>query len=588
MTLRSDIDNKFKWHLEDLFENDDLWQKDFDEVKKKVNAIEKNFKGKLNDLDVLKKCLDESRDIGEKLGRLYVYAFMRFHEDMNNNFYNGMTQKVTELESQVSAKTCFIEPEILNISEDGLNKFVAKNNLYEFYIKNMLRMKKHILSPEEEKILADAKNIAVGPADIFGMLNNADINFGKIKLPDEDKEVELTHGNFISFMESNNREFRKNVFEKYYAEYLRQKNTIQAIYSASVKKDVFFAKTRKFKSCLESKLYGNNIPESVYFNLIDTVHKYLPVLHDYMALRKKILGVSELYMYDIYVPLVHEMDKKIEFDEAKEIVKKALLPLGEDYVEKLNEGLNGGWIDVYENKGKRCGAYQWGSYGCHPFVLLNYDNKLDDVFTLAHEMGHAMHSCYSWGKQENLYADYTIFLAEIASTVNETLLIKYLLKNNSDSKFRAYLLNYFIEQFRRTLYRQTMFAEFELKAHEFVENGQPLTLELLNKTYHDLNLMYHGKDVVFDENSDIEWMRIPHFYKPFYVYQYATGHSAAIALAEKILSGENKYREFLESGSSKYSIEILKNAGVDMTTPEPIENALKYFKELVNEFKNLV
>lgn len=587
MALRSEVEDKFKWHLEDLFQDNNAWEQEFDNLDNQATVI-KTFEGKLNGLEFLKKCLDKSREIGERLGRLYVYAHMRLHEDMNNNFYNSMAQKADAMASKISAAMSFIEPEILNIDENRLKEFIKKNGLYDFYMQNILRMKKHILKPGEEKILADAQNFANGPDDIFAMLNNADINFGKIKLKQTDKEIELTHGNFISFMESEDRELRKNVFYKYYDAYIKQKNTLAAIYHAQVKKDVFFAKTRKFKSCLESKLYKNNIPESVYFNLIETVNKYLPALHDYMSVRKKILGYSELYMYDIYVPLIHEMDKKIEFEEAKKTVKEALMPLGKDYVEKLEEGLNSGWIDVYENKGKRSGAYSWGAYGCHPFVLLNYDNKLDDMFTLAHEMGHAMHSLYSWGKQENLYADYTIFLAEIASTVNETLLIKYLLKNNTDNKFRAYLLNYFIEQFRRTLYRQTMFAEFELKAHDFVENGEPLTLELLNKIYRELNLKYHGDDVIINEMCDIEWARIPHFYKSFYVYQYATGYSAAIALSEKILSGENNYREFLESGSSKYSIDILKNAEVDMTMTEPIENALKYFKKLVDEFKNLL
>ncbi len=585
MKLRNEIDDKFKWHLNDLFDTDELWQNSYDELNNSI-ALINSFRGKLNDLQILKQCLEKVYDIYEKLGRVYVYAQMKLHEDANNNFYQAMADKSDIIRVKIAAAASFIEPEILNLSEEQLKTFIESNNLYAHFMENLLRMKKHILSPEIEKILTDATQLADAPDNIYSMLSNADMNFGKIKISDG-KEIELTHGKFISLMESSERDVRRQAFNVYYDAYINQKNTIATIYSSSVKNDVFFARTRNFDSVLSKALFIHNIPENVYSNLIETVNEYLPDLHGYIDIRKKLLGLQELHMYDMYVPIVPEIDTQISFDEAKETVKKALQPLGNDYVAKLDEAFNSGWIDVYENKGKRSGAYSWGAYGCHPFVLLNFDGKIEDMFTLAHEMGHAMHSFYSWSNQPYIYADYTIFLAEIASTVNETLLMQYLLKTTEDKKFKSYLINYFLEQFRRTLYRQTMFAEFEMQTHDMVQKDIPLTVDLLNKTYRDLNLKYHGKSVTLDEKSDIEWSRIPHFYNAFYVYQYATGYSSAIALSQKILSGDNSYRKFLQSGSSNYSIEILKNAGVDMTTPAPIKSALEYFKELVEQMKKI-
>lgn len=586
MATRNEIDSKFKWHLEDLFQTNDIWQKSYDELISQIPSIS-SFQNKLADLDMLKKCLENIHGIYEKFGRIYVYAHMRLHEDTANTFYQAMADKADMLQVQIASAASFIEPEILNLDQDKLDLFVQNNNLYAHFIENLLRIKQHILSPEIEKILADVSQITNAPDNIYSMLSNADMTFGKIK-NDDGSEIELTHSNFISFMESPDRQLREKVFNLYYDAYIAQKNTIAATYSAAVKNDVFFSRTRNFKSSLSQALFSHNIPESVYSNLIDTVNDYLPVLHKYIGIRKKALALSELNIYDMYVPIVPQVDTKVDFEEAKKIVKKALEPMGQDYVKVLDEAFNNGWIDVYENKGKRSGAYSWGAYGCHPFVLLNFDGKVDDMFTLAHEMGHAMHSFYSWGKQPYLYADYTIFLAEIASTVNETLLMQYLLKESNDKKFKAYLVNYFLEQFRRTLYRQTMFAEFEMQTHEFAQNNIPLTVDLLNETYRNLNLKYHGKDVKLDSKSDMEWSRIPHFYNAFYVYQYATGYSAAIALSQKILAGQNDYRKFLESGSSEYSIDILKKAGVDMTNPTPIKNALEYFKNLVEQMENLI
>ncbi|MCC8098349.1 MAG: oligoendopeptidase F family protein, partial [Eubacterium sp.] len=360
-------------------------------------------------------------------------------------------------------------------------------------------------------------------------------------------------------------------------------------YASSVKKDIFLSRARNYESCLESCLYGDNIPTDVYMNLISTVNKHLPLLQRYIKIRKERLGVDKLHFYDLYTPIVDEVDIKIDFEEAKKVVAKALEPMGEEYIKTFKEGLEGGWIDKYENKGKRSGAYSWGSYGTHPYVLLNYDNNYNSMFTLAHEMGHAMHSHYTWSNQPYIYGNYTIFVAEVALTVNEALLMEYLLKTTEDKKLKAYLINYFMEQFRGTLFRQTMFAEFELAAHEMAERGEAVTFETLTEVYRQLNIKYFGSEIELDDQICYEWMRIPHFYTPFYVYQYATGYSCAIALSRKIINenGAENYIKFLKGGCSDFSINLLKIAGVDISTPEPVENALKVFENLLNQMESL-
>ena len=422
------------------------------------------------------------------------------------------------------------------------------------------------------------------------MLNDADITFPSIKTTDGE-ELELTKGRYVTFLESPDRSVREQAFKNLYSKYLSQKNTIAATYSSSVKSDVFFAEARKYGSAMEMALSDDNIPLSVYDNLIETVNKNLPLLHRYVSLRKKELGVDELHMYDLYVPLVPDADVKIPYAEAKETVKEALKVMGEEYSAALEQGLESGWIDVYENKGKRGGAYSWGSYGVHPFVLLNHNDTINSMFTLAHEMGHALHSFFTWKKQPYLYADHKIFVAEVASTCNEALLMEHLLKTTEDKVMRKYLINYFLEQFRGTLFRQTMFAEFEKITHSMAEKGEPLTWEGMNQIYRDLNVKYFGEDIIIDPEIDIEWARIPHFYNAFYVYQYATGYSAAIALSRKILNeGQpaiDAYLDFLSKGDSEYSIDLLKGAGVDMSAAEPIENAMQLFKELLDEFETL-
>ena len=421
------------------------------------------------------------------------------------------------------------------------------------------------------------------------MNNDADIKFPDIK----DKNgnmVQLTKGKYTLFLENNNQDVRKNAFNAFYETYLKQKNTLASTYYSSVKSDSFYANIRGYNSSAEMALSDSNIPVSVYDNLISTVHSNISLLHRYVKLRKKILGVSELHMYDLYAPLVAEFDKKINYEQAKEIVSKALEPMGTEYVNALNEGYKNGWIDVYENEGKRSGAYSWGTYTSHPYVLLNHNDNVNSMFTLAHEMGHALHSFYTWKNQPYIYSDHKIFVAEVASTVNEALLMQYLLKTTEDIQFKKYLVNYFMEQFRGTLFRQTMFAEFEKIVHDMVDKGKPLSCEILNNIYHDLNKFYFGDDIIIDDYIDIEWARIPHFYNAFYVYQYATGYSAAIDLSEKILKegkpAVDKYLDFLSKGTSEYPIELLKGAGVNMASKEPIEKAMKVFESLLDQMES--
>ncbi len=591
---RAETDPLFHWHIEDYFANDSLWEEAFASLEAAIPTLSA-FSGKLADsADTLLSCLQKNQELSLKLDHIYTYANMRMHEDSANAFYQGMASRAELLLIRYSAAISFLTPEIIAIPEEKLTAFrtekAADFAVYDHFFHTLLRQKAHTLTPAEETLLAKAVELGGAPQHIFTMLNDADITFPSIKKADGE-ELELTKGRYITFLESPDREIRKQAFENLYSVYLSQKNTIAAAYASSVKSDVFFAEARKYDSAIEMALADDNIPLSVYDSLIDTVNKYLPLLHRYVSIRKKELGVEDLHMYDLYVPLVAEADAKIPYAEAKETVKKALAVMGEEYSNALEHGLESGWIDVYENKGKRGGAYSWGSYGVHPFVLLNHNDTINSMFTLAHEMGHALHSFFTWKKQPYLYADHKIFVAEVASTCNEALLMEYLLKTTEDKTMRKYLINYFLEQFRGTLFRQTMFAEFEKITHAMTEQGQPLTWEGMNQIYHDLNVKYFGEDIVIDPAIDIEWARIPHFYNAFYVYQYATGYSAAIALSRKILNeGQpaiDAYLDFLSKGTSEYSIDLLKGAGVDLSTAEPIENAMKLFKELLDEFEQL-
>lgn len=594
LPARSEIAEADKWALEDLFLTDADWEAAVKQLEEQLAQL-KGYAGKVSaSADALYAYLtlaDETENLFEKV---LVYSNEKMHEDMGNSTYQGYAAQAQAAATRLSAAEAFFEPELLAMEESRLQGFLKEDPKLEKYrllIDRIWRRKEHTLSTAGEEILAKTYEMATAPDDIFSMFNDADAKFGTIR-DENGKEVELTHGRFGGFMESSDRRVRKEAFEALYQTYDQFKNTLAATYSANVKKAKFYADVRKYPSALAAALAPGNIPTEVYDNLIETVHRFLPAMYRYVALRKRALGVEELHMYDVYVPLVADQTKKIPFAEAKEIVKRGLAPMGEEYVSHLEEGFDHRWIDVYENRGKRSGAYSWGAYGTHPYVLLNYQGKLDDVFTLAHEMGHALHSWYSNANQPYVYSGYLIFVAEVASTCNESLLMQYLLKESKDKKEKAYLLNHFIDQFKGTLFRQTMFAEFEKITHEMYAKGESLTAERLCAVYMDLNRKYFGEEMVSDPQIALEWARIPHFYTEFYVYQYATGFSCAIALSKRILemgeAGVADYMKFLKGGCSKDPIELLKMAGVDISTPKPVEDALQLFEELVSELEELL
>jgi oligoendopeptidase F len=591
---RNEIPDQFKWKLEDIYENNELWEKDFAEVKYRAMKLGE-YKDKLSlSSDNLLKCLEANAEINRLFEKVYVYAQMRSHEDSANGFYQGLADRTESLAVEVSSASSFIVPELLTIPDDKLIGFIKSNeklDFYKKYIDVIVRTKPHVLNASEEQIMAMSGEMANAPGNIYSMLNNADMKFPTVK-DEKGQDVELTKGRYLHMLESTDRRVRKDAFDALYTTYKKQRNTLAALLNSQVKSNIFNAKVRKYSSARESYLFPDNVPEAVYDNLIKAMHDNMHLMHRYMKLRKEVMGLDELHMYDIYTTMVKEAKMDITFDEAVETVRKGVAVLGEKYSKDLEKGLTSGWIDVYENEGKRSGAYSWGCYDSHPYVLLNHSDTLNNMFTLAHEMGHALHSYYSDENQPYIYAQYKIFVAEVASTLNEALLMQYMLKNTTDKTKKMYLLNYYMEQFRTTVYRQTMFAEFEKIIHGKAEAGESLTADVLCKVYHDLNVKYYGPDMVVDELLDMEWSRIPHFYTSFYVYKYATGFSAATAIAHKITqegqSAIDKYLEFLQSGGSDYPIELLKIAGVDMTTPDPINNALKVFEDLLNQMEELV
>lgn len=581
------------WCLEDMFESDDFWEEEFGRLQRMIFQYE-DFEGTLGEsANRLLEYLKFNDETNLLMERLYVYANMRYHQDMANSMYQEFAARVQKLMVEMSGASAFAEPEILEITTEKINIFFNENpelETYKRYISEILRGKNHTLDKKTETILAKSRQMANAAENIFSMYNGADIKFPSITT-EEGEEIEITHGNFVPLLESTDREVRKAAFEGVYETYGKMRNTLAATFAANLDQANFYAQVRNFSSAREMYLYGSNIPESVYDNLIETVHKNMDKMHKYVSLRKKILDVSELHMYDLYTPIAKAPDTKYSFEAAKDIVLEGLAPMGEEYIKVLEEGFDNRWIDVYENEGKRSGAYSWGAYGTHPYVLMNYHGTLDHVFTLAHEMGHAIHSYYSDANQPYVNAGYKIFVAEVASTCNESLLIQHLLKITEDEEEKAYLINHFLEQFKGTLYRQTMFAEFEKIAHSMVQNGEGVTADRLCGIYYNLNKEYFGDDIVIDKEIELEWARIPHFYNPFYVYQYATGLSAAIALSKRILE-EGKpavedYMKFLTGGSSQDPIELLKIAGVDMTSSEPIETALELFGNLLEELQKI-
>lgn len=581
------------WCLEDMFESDDFWEEEFGRLQRMIFQYE-DFEGTLGEsADRLLEYLKFNDETNLLMERLYVYANMRYHQDMANSMYQEFAARAQKLMVEMSGASAFAEPEILEITTEKINVFFNENpelETYKRYISEILRGKNHTLDKKTETILAKSRQMANAAENIFSMYNGADIKFPSITT-EEGEKIEITHGNFVPLLESTDREVRKAAFEGVYETYGKMRNTLAATFAANLDQANFYAQVRKFSSAREMYLYGSNIPESVYDNLIETVHKNMDKMHKYVSLRKKILDVSELHMYDLYTPIAKAPDTKYSFEAAKDIVLEGLAPMGEEYIKVLEEGFDNRWIDVYENEGKRSGAYSWGAYGTHPYVLMNYHGTLDHVFTLAHEMGHAIHSYYSDANQPYVNAGYKIFVAEVASTCNESLLIQHLLKITEDEEEKTYLINHFLEQFKGTLYRQTMFAEFEKIAHSMVQNGEGVTADRLCGIYYNLNKEYFGDDIVIDKEIELEWERIPHFYNPFYVYQYATGLSAAIALSKRILE-EGKpavedYMKFLTGGSSQDPIELLKIAGVDMTSSEPIETALELFGNLLEELQKI-
>ena len=591
---RSDVPKEDTWAVEDLYASDEDWKKDLEKIKGMIPQIE-TYQGNLGkNADNLLNFLKLQDEISVLIDRFANYSMRKADEDTKNTTYQGFRDQTTGVYVAISSALSFAEPEILEIPDTVLNGFYEKQPglvRYRRYLNDILRKKAHILSDAEEKILAAAGDLAQSPDDIFSLLNDADMTYESVT-DIEGKRYPVTHASFLPLMQNYDRNVRKDAFESMYKTYAEHKNTSAAILSAQMKQLNFFSRMRRYNSPLEAALDATNVNVQVYNNLIDAVHENMESMYKYVRLRKKLLKVDALHMYDLYVPIVANAERDIPFSEAKENIREALSVLGEDYVALLDEGFENRWIDIYENPGKRSGAY---SSGCriHPYVLLNYKNTLDSEFTTAHEMGHALHSYLSNKNQPVVDADYVIFVAEVASTCNEALLMQYLLKKTTDKKERAYLINYFLEQFRTTLYRQTMFAEFELKMSQLIQDGESINSESACRIYHDLIDLYFGKDIVHDAKIDLEWARIPHFFYNFYVYQYATGFSAAIALSQKILNeGEpavKAYKEnFLSAGCSKDPVSILKDAGVDMSTKKPVEDALKLFDSLIDELAELM
>lgn len=594
MKKREEIPVCDTWNLADILPSESAWEDLFRETERSLSGY-KRYEGHLADSgEMLFSCLKFDEELSLKIETLFVYGKQKSDENTGNARYQEFSSRARSLSYEAAGLSSFLIPEILAIPEETLDRY-RKNTTgltrYDRTLEIILKKKAHTLSASMEALLAKSMEATSAPSEIFNMFNNADVKFPEI-VDEKNLPVKITHGNYVALMEKQDRRVRKSAFEALYSVYGQFSNTLAATFSSNVKQAAFYAKARNYPSARAHSLGENEIPEEVYDNLIKAVHEELPSLHGYVSIRKKALGVDELHMYDLYVPMVSREERKYTFEEAKSMVLEGLKPLGEDYLSLLREGFTNRWIDVYENEGKRSGAYSWGVYGIHPYVLLNFNGTLDSVFTLAHEMGHALHSWFSDKNQTYIDAGYKIFVAEVASTCNEALLIRHLLETTSDKKERAYLVNHFMDSFRGTLYRQAMFAEFEAETHRRAGEGEVLTAEVLCKIYHRLNEEYFGPDMVVDQEIDYEWSRIPHFYTPFYVYQYATGFSAAIAISSRILKGDENavkgYFEFLSGGNSMTPIDLLKLCGVDMGTAEPVKDALQVFAGLLEEMSQLI
>lgn len=594
LKTREEVPKELTWDLEAIFETDEKWEEEYKQLAEDIPKISE-YQGKVTEsADTLLELFKLQDNLAIRLGKLYAYSHMRNDEDTTNAKYQAMDARAESLLTIASSEMSFITPEILKADEATIKAFREENEELAEYGKvldEINRQRPHILNEKEEELLAEMSEVTQAPSQTFNMLNNADLKFPNIT--DKDGNVtELTHGRYHSFMESTDRSVRKSAFEAMHNTYGKFENTFAATLSNEIKTNNVSAKIRKFESARHAALNSNKIPESVYDNLVETINDHLPLLHRYINLRKKVLELDELHMYDLYTPLVQDVDMKVTYEEAQEQVLESLKPLGTDYTEIIKEAFNNRWIDVLENVGKRSGAYSSGTYATNPYILMNWQDNVNNMFTLTHELGHSVHSYYTKNNQPYRYGNYSIFVAEVASTTNEALLSDYLLNNLTDEKERLYVLNYFLEGFRATVFRQTMFAEFEHDIHVRAQNGEALTAEKLTEIYYDLNKKYFGTDIVIDEEIGLEWARIPHFYMNYYVYQYATGYSAATSLSNQILTeGEpavKRYKDYLKAGSSDYPIEVLKQAGVDMTSKQPIIDALQVFEKRLTEMEDIL
>ena len=587
---RNTIENKFKWTIDEMYPNEEAMDKDIQKLKDLIEEAKK-YKGILADSEEnLFQALNISEQASRLLQNLYVYTHMKSHEDTRINKNQANATKTDMLSTELSMATSYMVPEIIAMDSEKLENYLKTEKLshYKKYVDDILRLKPHTLNEREEELLAAVSDLSGVPENIYDMLSFADLQFPEIE-DEKGEKIRVTHANFSLFLKSKDARVRKDAFEAMYSVYNQYKNTFASTLYGGIKSEIFYAKTRKYESALQGSLFQDNVSVDVYNNLIDAVHENLDTLNDYIDLKKKFLGLDKINMYDLYVPLTENFDMEIPYEKAQEIILEALKPLGEEYLENVKKAFSEGWIDVYGNEGKQGGAYSWGSYDSKSYILMSYKDDLNSLFTLIHEMGHSMHSYYSKNNQPYLYSGYKIFVAEVASTLNELLLINYLLKNASSKEEKIYLLNYYLEQFRTTVYRQTMFAEFEKICHGKVENGEPLTAEDFNNIYYDLNKKYYGESSEVNEDIALEWARIPHFYSNFYVYKYATGFSAASALSKQILeegdSAVDRYKEFLKSGGSEFPLDQLRKAGVDMEKKEAVDEALHVFKDLVKQLE---
>lgn len=593
LPTRDEISDAFKWNLSDIYRDNAAYKEDVKQANDFMEEISA-LRGELKHTDALVKCLQTRDKLDIKLSKLFAYARLHLDSDARNTAYQKMTEDAESLLTKASSATAFIDPELLSLPNGHLKKVVGRTKAlraYQFYIEDLLRQKRHILSKTEEELLAAASEITRAPSHIFTTMTNADLKFPET-LAESGEKIQLSEGRYNALIRSTNREVRKDAFNHLFGTYADYRNAFAAMLSSHIKSARFQAKARKYPSTLDAALERTNVSRKVYTNMIDTVHEDLAPLHRYIEVKKKALRLDEMHMYDLYAPITKELKREFPYQDGLNLVFDSLRPLGETYINDLARGAKSGWIDIYENQGKRTGAYSWGVYGVHPYVLLNYDNRYGAVSTLAHELGHAMHSYYSNQAQEYINSSYTIFCAEVASTTNEILLLDHMLEIERDPQKRMYYINQYLEQVRTTVYRQAMFAEFEMITHRKAEQGEALTADVFEEIWMDLNQTYYGKEMVVDEALNIEWARIPHFYRSFYVYQYVTGYAAATTLANHLQSesrsARERYLSYLKSGGSDYSIALLKEAGVDMSAPEPLRITLSKFQTRLDELEKFL